>query len=458
MKTLISTNPAKGFSVVGEVQASSKEEIEEKVKLAREAYEKWKFTDIDQRIKLLKKVYEIFNKHTKEISELETAEMGKPIQYSQSEMESGLEYFKWYLDNASMILAPEITHEDKATKHTVYREPIGVAAVICPWNYPFDIFIWQVMPNLIAGNTVVCKMSEECPLLGQLYEKLINEAGLPEGVFNEIYGDGEEGQYLVEQNIDLIHFTGSSKVGKLLYKNAAEKFIRVVLELGGSAPGIVCEDADIKKVVESIYFNRFQNCGQACDGQKRLIVHESKFDEVIDGLKNMIKSKKIGMPELEDTDLGPLVTEKQLKLVEEQVEDAKKQGTEVVIGGERYDKLDGAFYEQTLLTNIKPTMRVWKEEVFGPVLPIVTYKTEDEAIKLANDTNYGLGGYVYTEDSEKALNISRKIQSGGIVMNNTDYWVACNPFGGYKESGMGREHGKYGFEDVTQIKVITLEK
>jgi len=374
------------------------------------------------------------------------------------DMGDGLSYFEWYLKNAEKLLSPDVTFEDKNEIHKVYFEPHGVAAVIQPWNFPFCQWSWAVVPNLIAGNTVVFKHSEECPLSGKLIEDIILSTKLPEGVFNEVYGDGKVGEALLKQDIDLIVFTGSVKVGKKVYSIAAKKFIKVVLELGGSAPGIVFADADVDEAVEHIFAVRFTNGGQACDGLKRLIVHERLFDRVVKKLAEIMKDKKIGDPLDENTDFGPLVAKRQQRLIASQVEDAKLKGAKVVIGGNIPVDLRGAYYEPTLLTNIKKTMRVWKEEAFGPVLPVISFKSEEEATELANDTEFGLGGYVYSKNLKRAERVAKALQTGMVSVNGVNYVVPWNPFGGYKLSGLGREHGRFGLEDVSQIKVVVLPK
>jgi acyl-CoA reductase-like NAD-dependent aldehyde dehydrogenase len=317
------------------------------------------------------------------------------------------------------------------------------------------MFIWGVIPNLIAGNTVVFKISEECPLTGKLIEEIMNSGNLPEGVFSEVYGDGRIGQKLAESDVNLIWFTGSTKVGKLLYKIAAEKFIKVILEMGGSSPAVLFEDVDIPDVIPEIYTGRFRNCGQSCNAVKRLIVHESIFDEVVKKLKEETEKKVIGDPSDEKTQLGSLVAKRQLDLLQNQVKDAVDKGAKITTGGKTPDNLKGAFYEPTILTNITKDMRVWKEEVFGPVLPVVPFKTEEEAVELANDTIYGLGSRVYSKDLERARRVASKIDAGTVEINYTSRWMSCNPFGGYKQSGMGREHGMIGFRELCQIKVIS---
>jgi len=287
---------------------------------------------------------------------------------------------------------------------------------------------------------------------------LAEEAQIPTGVLNFIYGDGKVGDMLAHANIDLLCFTGSTKIGKYLYTLAAEKFIPVVLEMGGSAPGIVFADADIEKVIDTLYTNRFMGGGQMCDGLKRLIVHQSRFEEVVQLLKSKIESKKIGAAIDSTTEVGPLVAERQVKALEIQVEDARSKGATIITGGKRPTGFDGAFYEQTLITGITSDMKVWTEETFGPVLPVISFEAEEEAITLANDTSYGLGAYIFTKDKSLMERVASKIQSGMVGHNNLSYIKPCDPFGGYKQSGIGREHGKYGFEDLTQVKVVAREK
>jgi len=362
---------------------------------------------------------------------------------------------KWYIDNVESILADEITHEDDNSIHKIVYEPYGVAAVISPWNYPFGMAEWGIIPNLIAGNTVVFKISEECPLVGKIIEEVMSQ--LPEGVFSEVYGAGEVGEKLARSDVNLIWFTGSTEVGKLLYKIAAEKFIKVILEMGGSNPCIVFDDVNIPEVVKTLYVERFANCGQSCDAVKRLILHESVYDDIINKLKEEVETKKQGDPSDSQNDIGSLSAKRQLDLLSEQVQDALDKGAKAITGGKAAD-LDGAYYEPTILVDVTKDMRVWKEEVFGPALSVVKFNTEEEAIELANDTKYGLGSRVFTSDTEKARRVASKIEAGTVEINHASRWLKCNPFGGYKQSGMGREHGAAGFKELCQIKVISSDK
>lgn len=454
---VISINPSTN-QVLGEVEETTQIEISEIVKRARRAQQAWRDLGIEGRNKILRNFYDLIEKNKTELAELQSQEMGMIMSESTGDIVGNLEYLHWYSDNAAEHLSPYITYEDDKEVHAVYREPRGIVASIIPWNYPLANFVWQCGQSLVAGNVVILKHSEEVPLFEKRLEELAVEAKIPSGVLSFVYGDGKVGDMLAHADIDMLCFTGSTNTGKYLYKVAADKFIPVVMEMGGSAPGIIFADVDLVNVIDTVYGNRFMGCGQMCDGLKRLIVHKSRYDEVIKLLTDKIKSKKIGIAVEHTTEVGPLVAERQVKALEIQVEDARAKGANIVIGGKRPSGLDGAFYEPTLITNITKDMKVWTEEVFGPVLPIVSFETEAEAVELANDTKYGLGAFVFTNDKELMSRVSTQLQSGMVSQNNLSYIKPYDPFGGYKQSGIGREHGKYGFEDVTQVKVIAKEK
>jgi len=454
---LVSLNPSTN-TPIAEVPTSTQEEVKMKVEKARAALETWKNLGLEKRIELLRIVVSNFEKRQEEFAELSSKEMGMPISQSHHDIGGAIEYFNWYLDNAEKYLSPEVVYEDDDMIHTVHYEPTGVVAAITPWNFPASNFVWMVGQNLVVGNTVVFKDSEEVPLCGKLIEQVFTESGLPEGVFSEVYGKGDIGDYLVHQDIDMICFTGSTATGQELYKIGAEKFIKVFLELGGSAPGIVFEDADLDKVLDTIYANRFDNCGQICDGLKRLIVHENKLEEVIQKLKSKLDSVTVGDSSNHETDIGPLVSQKQLDALQLQVKDALDKGAKVEYKKELNPELKGFFYSPMILTNINKDMKIWNEEVFGPVLPIVTFKTDEEAIELANDTKYGLGGYLFTEDKQKFRDVASQIKTGMVQNNDISYVTPSSPFGGCKVSGMGREHGKFGFYELAQIKLIAEDK
>ncbi|OGK08552.1 hypothetical protein A2767_05650 [Candidatus Roizmanbacteria bacterium RIFCSPHIGHO2_01_FULL_35_10] len=457
MKKLVSTNPAKNYEVVGSVNVSTLQKIKKKVKEANDAKLAWKELGVKKRIQMLQPIYQEFNNRKKEIAELTSKEIGTPVHNVLEDLNWDEEYFRWFLENGEKYLADETTYKDSKQFHKVVCEPLGVAAVIVPWNFPWGNFMWGIIPNLIAGNTVILKHSEECPLTGKLCEKIVRKAKLPKGVFSEVYGDGKIGEQLVDQNVDLIWFTGSSKVGKFLYKKAGEKYIKAILEMGGSNPAVVFEDANINEIIDRLYAKRFGNCGQTCDALKRLLVHKSLFDKTVNKLKELAETRIVGDPENEKTQKGSLVAKRQLELLESQVEDAIKKGAKIVTGGKRPKNLKGAYYLPTILTNIKKNMRVWNEEVFGPMLIIVPFESEEEAVNLANDTNYGLGTQIYTSNKKRASRVASRIEAGTIDINSGNHWLTCTPFGGYKDSGMGREHGAIGFRELCQIKVIASD-
>ncbi len=454
---LISTNPSKNYRVIGEVEVSTFDDVQAKVAAARKAQPAWQALGVHGRVEILRKVAEQFQQHADRIIGLQAEEMGMALKEAQLDFGMTMDFWNSYLDKAEEALKPVITYENEHEVHELHRVPRGVVACIVPWNFPFANFVWQCGQNLVAGNTIVFKHSEETPLCSKLIEELLN-AELPEGVFSAVYGGREVGEMLVEQDVNFICFTGSSAAGKQIAESAGARLIPTCMELGGSAPGIVFEDADAAAIAEGVYIPRFINNGQACDGLKRLIVHRSKYDEVLKALIDLIESKKVGDACVETTDLGPLVAKRQLELLEAQVADAVARGAKVVAGGKRPEGLEGAYYEPTLLTNVTPDMRVWQEEVFGPVLPIVTFATEEEAIRAANDTKYGLGGYVFTTDVDRFKRVAMQLETCMIGQNNLVYIRPENFFGGTKQSGSGREHGPEGFHSVTLSKEIAYEK
>lgn len=456
MAKLVSTNPAKNYEVLGSVDVSTAKEIKAKVAKARAATVVWKALEVKKRIELLQPLYQQFLKRKKEIALLVTREIGKPIIEAKSDLDWDQGYFQDFLTNGPKYVEDEIVYRESGKMHRVVYEPFGVAAVIVPWNYPFGNFLWGVVPNLIVGNTVVFKHSEECPLMGKLIDEMMGSLRLPEGAFSQVYGGGDVGELLVNSDVDLIWFTGSTAVGRKLYKIAGKKFIKGVMELGGSNPAIVFEDVDIDAIIGTLYTGRFMNCGQVCDATKRLIVHKSIYSTLMKKLEERLSTVKMGDPEDEYTQLGSLVAKRQLELLEAQVADAVALGAKVVIGGRRPVGLRGAYYLPTILTNVKREMRVWKEEVFGPVLPVVTFQTEKEAVTLANDTLYGLGAQVFSKDVDRAIRVANKINAGCVDVNEGNHWQPGTPFGGYKGSGKGREHGRHGFQELCQIKVIAI--
>jgi succinate-semialdehyde dehydrogenase/glutarate-semialdehyde dehydrogenase len=453
MKTLVSTNPSKGYQLLGEVEVTTPEAVQAAVSKAHAAKKSWQELGIEGRCAHMRTIAGKFEADKERFALLEAEEMGMPLKEALDDVDISVEFLNSYIDQAARCLQPLTTFETANELHQVFHEPYGVTACIVPWNFPLNNFVWQCGQNLVAGNTIVFKHSEETPLCGKLLEEIVNSV-LPEGVFNEIYGDGAVGQQLISSDVNLVCFTGSSKTGITINETATKRLLPTVMELGGSAPGIVFEDANIGAIKETIYGVRFSNCGQMCDALKRLIVHETTYEAVVEALTSVLAAKKIGTAADPTTDIGPLVAQRQLDVLEAQVADAIKRGAAVLTGGKKPAGLEGAYFEPTLLTNITPDMRVWHEEVFGPVLPIMTFKTEEEAITLANDTRYGLGAYIFTEDNERFRRVAHQLESGMVSQNSLSYVNVHNPFTGYKMSGSAREHAQFGFDEVTQLKVI----
>lgn len=448
MKIITSTNPAKNYEKVGELKASTREEILEAVRKANQAKESWGEMPIQERIVWLKKAMVAFQNRQSDIVDLINQEIGTPVSDVDDEVSWNWSYWNWFLENVESALSPIITVKSATSVHEVHYEPIGSVAVITPWNLPFDLFVWGVVPNLLAGNVVMYKAAEECVLSGKLYADIMTSIRLPEGVFQAIHGDAEEGKILTESPIDSIWFTGSSEVGKKLYELAGRKFIRATLEMGGSNPAIVCMDADLDLAATKIVAKRFMFSGQTCDADKRLIVHTGVKEELLRRIVDKVKVREV----------TPLVSQKQLTILAGQVNDAVAKGAKIVIGGSISPDKKGAYYQPTIIDDVTRDMKVWNEEVFGPVLPVISFDTDEEALELANGTEYGLGSQLFTKDVNKIEHFSRKLKAGNVDVNGVGHFIPQNPFGGYKNSGMGREHGIGGFRELCQMKTVSRLK
>lgn len=454
MSELISTNPAQGFNTIDSITISSETVVRAAVARANEAFPAWSTLTPNKRAAYLQKLKDVFDARTEDIAVFQSSEMGKPITESRAEMKKVSDTLAWHIENAPGILEPATLDTFDAYETVLYREPYGVAAVLAPWNFPTSQFLTATTMLLLAGNTVVLKHSEECALTSKYLTELFSEADFPEGVFQCVFGDGQVGELLLDQNIHFVAFTGSTKVGERVYQKAAEKFIPALLEMGGSSPGIVFEDADLTDTGTSVFQQRFNNCGQVCFALKRLFVQESVFDSVVSNLQQLAEASIIGNPLDERTTLGPLAAKRQVDLLAEQIEDARSKGATIVTGGKRPKGLDGAFYEPTLITNTTPDMRVIREEVFGPALSIIPFKHEQDAIERANDTEFGLSGFVYSTDIKRAVRVAQALQVGQISINGYPFASNHAPFGGYKKSGIGRTKGVIGYHTMTQEKVI----
>ncbi len=458
MATLTSTNPAENYEKLGEVQISTEQEIREAVKNAQQASHSWAALPISDRAAFLQKFVDELKSRAGEAAALISQEMGKPISDAKNEVQTAIDDTTWIIENAESVLSPVVIREDDDGVIEQHNEPYGVSAAIAAWNFPLTNFKECVLQDLVAGNTVVFKHSEENPLVGKFIDELMESAGFPEGVFTQLYGAGEVGDTLTDQDVNFISFIGSSKVGRALYKKAAEKFINVRLEMGGSSPGVVFEDVDIETTAKQVVSDRFFNSGQVCDAMKRLLVQDSIYEEFITAVRKEVESLKFGSPDKEDVTVSCLVAERQVQPILDQIDKSVEAGAEVLVGGKKAENMGGAYIEPTLITNVTEDMPVWAEEVFGPVLPVMTFKDEADAIRLANNTQYGLSGYVHTCDKERALRVARAIKAGQIATNGVHNYYPEVCFGGYKASGIGRTSGPAGLLTGTQIKIITRLK
>lgn len=450
MKKIISINPANN-EVIGETPITTKEELQRVVAKATAAFPAWKALPIQARTEYVKKLIPLIEKNTEKIATLITNEMGKTLQESREEVESELKFIRWYTEHAEEALGEKIIREDEKTLYKSVYEPWGVCASIAPWNFPLGMASTGITAQLLAGNTVIFKPSEYTTLSQKLFVDIFNETGLPDGVLQYVVGEGDVGAALVDSDIDLVWFTGSTKVGQEIYKKCAEKFIKPLLELGGSSPAIVFADCYFNKTIETVYDGRFYNCGQTCNAIKRLFVEKSIFDRFVASLSTRVQK----------AELGPIVSKKQLDMLISQVEDAKKAGAVVVTGGKRPEGKEhtkGNYYLPTLLINITPKMRVFREEVFGPVLSIIPFDDEKQAIRMANHTPYGLTAEIFTQDAQKANRVAAELLAGGISINMDFAYVPDCPTGGYKKSGLGREYGLEGFKELAQLKYICVAK
>ena len=430
----------------------TKENVSTIVKKARNAYKEW-VKDLDKRIDSLYHVAQELRKNKENLSRTATNEMGKAIKEARAEIDKCAWAIEYFADNGKNFIHDESFNTD-ARKSIIKFEALGVIGSIMPWNFPY----WQALrfaaPSLIAGNTIVLKPASATMQCGIEIEKTFDKAGLSEGIFKTVIGDSSVAEILVDSDVNAVTFTGSVPVGAKVAQRATSQLKKTVLELGGSDPFIVCADADIEKASTGAVKGRFINCGQSCIASKRFIVVKNIANEFIEKFIQKTEKLKVGDPSSDDTDLGPLVNAKALKTIESQVNDSINEGAEVLTGGEQIVGNKGYFYKPTILDNITPNMRIVNEEVFGPVAPTLIAENEKEAIKLANDSQFGLGASIWTQDLENAELLSSNIKSGIVSINNVVVSDPRVPFGGIKKSGFGRELSRYGMLEFVNIKSI----
>jgi acyl-CoA reductase-like NAD-dependent aldehyde dehydrogenase len=429
----------------------TKEEINAAVKKAQDEHLEWK-KDSHKRIDLLHDFAQELRKNKENLAKTATNEMGKAIKEARSEVEKCAWAIDYFADNGQILTNDEVVNTD-ARKSVIKFQPIGVIGSIMPWNFPY----WQALrfaaPSLMVGNTIVLKPASATTQCGIEIERTFRKAGVPEGVFKTLVGDSSIAESLIDSDVNAVTFTGSVPVGAKVAQRATSQLKKTVLELGGSDPFIVCEDADIEKASNGAVKGRFINCGQSCIASKRFIVVKNIANEFIEKFVQKTERLKVGNPLSDDIDIGPLVNASGLKNIDSQVKDSVKEGAEVLTGGEKTGS-KGYFYKPTVLKNVTPNMRIAEEEVFGPVAPIIVAGDEVEAIKLANDSRYGLGASIWTEDLDKAEKLSSIVESGIVSVNNIVASDPRVPFGGVKKSGFGRELSRYGMLEFVNIKSV----
>jgi betaine-aldehyde dehydrogenase len=462
-KTFTTPNPATG-QTLAELAEADEADINKAVSAARRAFEgKWSKMSARDRGRLLYKLSQLIEQNATELAQLETADNGKPIRESQFvDLPQVAENFEYFAGWATKIEGETIPVPGKMFNYTL-REPVGVCGQIIPWNFPLLMAAWKLAPALAAGNTVVLKPAEQTPVTAMELGKLIQEAGFPEGVVNIVSGYGETaGASLASHpGINKIAFTGSTEVGKIIARAAAENLTKVSLELGGKAPNIVFADADLEQAVNGAMMGIFFNQGQVCCAGSRLFVEEDVKDEFLAKLKEKSQKIVVGDPADKSTQMGPQVSQEQLERIKSYVTIGREEGAGVYCGGET-PKLGGElqqgyFFQPTILTEVKNQMRVAQEEIFGPVVSVLTFKDEDDLIKQANETIYGLSAGIWTRDITRAHRFAREIKAGVIWINTFNMFNAASPFGGYKQSGYGREMGKHALELYTQVKSVWVD-
>lgn len=448
-----SINPATE-EVIQEYNIINEKEIKEKIKIAKDAFSRWK-NDIDQRSRDLAIVAEEFSKNKEELAQICTNEMGKTIKESRSEVEKCSWVLKYYADNGKILVQDQVINSD-ARKSTITFEPLGIIASIMPWNFPY----WQALrfasPSLMVGNVSILKPSSKTIQCGLKIQEIFKNADIEKGIFQTIIADSSMAEKLIEsEDIQAVTFTGSVPAGSKVAQKAVSQIKKCVLELGGSDPFIVLEDADIEKATTGAVKGRFINCGQSCIASKRFFVVKDVANEFIEKFVHKTEKLKIGDPLSEETDMGPLSSSDGLENINEIVQDAIDKGAELLTGGEKIND-KGYFYKPTILKNISHRMRIDQEETFGPVAPITVVDDEMEAIKFANDSKFGLGASIWTTDLEKADSLPRLVESGIVTVNNVVASDPRVPFGGVKKSGFGRELSRYGMLEFTNIKSVRL--
>jgi aldehyde dehydrogenase (NAD+) len=463
-ETFQSTNPADPSDVLGEFPGSDQRDVEAAVAAADRAFKEWSKMPAPKRGESLFRVAELIREHKEELARIMTREMGKVLNEARGDVQEAIDMGFYIAGEGRRLLGYTTPSELPLKACWSIRRPIGRIGLITPWNFPIAVPSWKIFPALIAGNTIVWKPATDTPRTAYEFVRLFEEAGLPAGVFNLVFGTGSAvGVPLVEHpKIDMISFTGSTEIGRDIYTRAAGKLIRVHLEMGGKNPIIVMDDADLDLAVDAIVWSAFGTTGQRCTACSRLIVHEPIFDRLIEKLVEDTQALRLGDGLEPSVQVGPVVNEAQLKKIHEYVEIGKGEGAKLITGGERAGEGElskGYFYKPTIFVDVAPQMRIFREEIFGPVLSVVKAKDYDEAIRLANDTTYGLSSSIFTRDINLAMRAVEDLEAGITYINHGTIGAEIHlPFGGVKDTGNGgREAGLAAIDEYTEWKSVYVD-
>lgn len=461
-KTFDAINPANG-EVIAKVSEATIEDTRDAIKSARDAFDSgvWSEMPGEERSRIIKQIVDKINENAKMLTKLEVMDSGSTIRKAGEDVFLSAKSMNYFSKMAAMDMDENIEGLSKAgvSKNIIRREPVGVAALIIPWNFPLKMAIWKIGPALAAGCCVILKPAQETSLTACELAKLIDQTDIPKGVVNVITGKGSViGTELVSNpDVDKVGFTGSTDVGKIIMKNAAVNLKKITLECGGKSANIVLDDADIDMSVDGAVYAAFYHQGQCCEGGTRLIVQEKIYDEFIEKLKNKISLMKTGDPMDKTSDCGPVVNKKQFDSVMNYIKIGKEEGAEILTGGKGTDT-SGFYIEPTVFINVNNKMRIAQEEIFGPVLVVIKFSDDDDAVRIANDSIFGLGGAVWSGDDERAMKIAKRLRTGTVWINEYHLLSDRAPFGGYKQSGIGREFGPEGIKEYTEAKHIHIDE
>ena len=449
-------NPATG-EILGTVPKMGADETRRAIAVAEAALPAWRARTAKDRANILRAWYDLILENQEDLAVLMTAEQGKPLAEARGEIVYGASFVEWFAEEAKRIYGDVIPAPQTDKRIVVIRQPIGVVAAITPWNFPSAMITRKVAPGLAAGCTVVCKPASQTPFSALALVELAEQAGMPKGVFNVVTGSARDigGELTANESVRKLTFTGSTEVGKLLMEQCAPTLKKVSLELGGNAPFIVFDDADLDAAVEGALASKYRNTGQTCVCANRLLVQDSVYDAFAARLAKAVARLRIGDGLKGETDQGPLIDMAGLEKVESHIADAVAKGAKIAIGGHRHE-LGGTFFEPTILTEVTTEMAVAREETFGPMAPLFRFSDEAEAIRMANDTRYGLASYFYARDLGRVWRVAEALEYGIIGINSGIISNEVAPFGGVKESGIGREGSKYGIDEFVEIKYMCV--